>query len=191
MSGNTDWVSIQGTQGTGGHPNPGIRILVKTLLPAWIAVPFLLILGGCVSIRALPQSATEVDFDVPLHGQVSTFRYEDRTFLKGAATDDVFSASKASLEVNGFTIRLAKVADGVAIGEHGVTAVDWNVVTGVYFVETQDGVKLALITETSHDFGFAGHATDADWNTLILNGIRTRIVSPDTKHQARDSEPPF
>ena len=67
--------------------------------------------------------------------------------------------------------------NGVVFGEHGITLHDWNVIAGIYFKETQDGIIVAVIAEGSKDTGFSGDATGDAWTGKILNAMRDYLSS--------------
>ena len=72
----------------------------------------------------------------------------------------------------GFSIRAADSSKGVVIGEHGMTAHDWNVLAGVYFREHGNGTLVGVLVEGSKDIGFSGDVTSDGWSGKILKGMR-------------------
>ena len=86
------------------------------------------LLAGCVSIGSLPQSAAEVDFNPAMEGRTGWSKYEEVFVLKGTDTRTAYLAAKAGLSDAGFTIKRASFEKLFAIGEHGITAYDWNIV---------------------------------------------------------------
>lgn len=59
-----------------------------------------------------------------------------------------------------------------SIGEHGMTAHDWNVIGGVYFRERDQDTQVKVIVEGSKDIGFSGDVTSDGWTGKILKGLR-------------------
>lgn len=131
--------------------------------------------SGCVSINSMPQSAIEVSFDSSDEGRTGWSRYEETTFFRGANRRTVYLAAKAGLADAGFTIKRANFEKGMAIGEHGMTAYDWNVVAGVYIQEATDGMNAKVLIEGSKDVGFWGDMTASSWAQDILKGMRRYI----------------
>ena len=72
------------------------------------------------------------------------------------------------------------------LGEHGITAYDWNIVAGVYIQPEAEGCSAKLIVEGSKDIGFKGDATAANWTQIIFQGMKqyfitAQISNPDKK----------
>lgn len=139
--------------------------------------------GGCVSINSMPQSAAEVSFDSSEEGRTGWSRYEETVLFRGADARTVYLAAKAGLADAGFTIKRASFEKGMAIGEHGMTAYDWNIVAGVYIQEVADGTNAKVLVEGSKDVGFWGDMTASSWPQNILKGMRQYIL---TESQIRD-----
>jgi len=68
----------------------------------------------------------------------------------------------------------------MVIGEHGMTAHDWNVIGGVYFKERHQDTQVKVIIEGSKDIGFSGDVTSEGWTGKILKGLRDYLN--DTYH---------
>ena len=58
------------------------------------------------------------------------------------------------------------------LGEHGITAYDWNIVAGVYIKSDVDGSTAKAIVEGSKDVGFWGDMTASSWAQDIFKGMR-------------------
>ena len=86
-------------------------------------------------------------------------------------------AAKAGLADAGFTIKKASFEDGFAIGEHGMTAYDWNVVAGVYIKPDEGGAMFKAIVEGSKDVGFWGDRTATSWVEKIFKGVREYVLT--------------
>lgn len=130
---------------------------------------------GCVSINSLPQNASSVDFSMDQEGRTGWSKYEDVLFLKGVDTRTAYLAAKSGLANAGFTIKRASYADLMAIGEHGMTAYDWNIVAGVYIKEESNGSLVKALVSGSKDVGFWGDMTGSSWTQDILEGVRRYI----------------
>lgn len=147
-----------------------------------------LLLSACVSISSMPQSANEVDFSSDLEGRTGFSQYEEVYFLKGVDKRTAYLASKEGLSEAGFTIKKASFENGMAIGEHGLTAYDWNVVAGVYVKEAPKGTDVKIIVEGSKDVGFWGDMTAKSWPQEIFKGMKDYILTeslidnPNKKH---------
>lgn len=133
--------------------------------------------GGCASINSLPQSAAEVDFDASQEGRTGWSRYEETMLFRGADARTVYLAAKAGLADAGFTIKRANFEQGMAIGEHGMTSYDWNIVAGVYIRESAEGTDAKVLVEGSKDVGFWGDMTASSWAQDILKGMRQYILT--------------
>jgi S1-C subfamily serine protease len=123
----------------------------------------------------MPQAASEVSFESQNIGKTGWSKYEDVMEFPNVGPEMMFQAAKAGLVAANFNIRRGNADKGVVIGEHGLTAYDWNVVAGVYYTATESGTVVKVIAEGSKDFGFSGDATGAPWPQLILNGIVRHI----------------
>lgn len=133
--------------------------------------------GGCVSINSMPQSASEVSFDSSEEGRTGWSRYEETMLFRGADARTVYLAAKAGLGDAGFTIKRASFDNRMAIGEHGMTAYDWNIVAGVYIQEIAEGTNAKVLVEGSKDVGFLGDMTASSWTQRILKGMRQYILT--------------
>lgn len=141
---------------------------MKKLLLAGIGFS---LLSGCATIGMLPQDASSVDFN-GAEGKTGWSQYQQVETFKGYSTDQVYDAAKVGLGNAGFSLRVADKSKGVVIGEHGMTAHDWNILTGVYFKPVQNGTQVKIITEGSKDIGFSGDVTSDGWSGKILKGMR-------------------
>ena len=142
---------------------------------------FLLVLGalllsGCVSSGSLPQSAAVANFDPVEEGRTSWSKYEEVFMLNGTDTRTAYLAAKSGLSDAGFTIKRASFDKLYAIGEHGMTAYDWNIVAGVYIKEVQGkGCAVKVQVSGSKDVGFWGDMTAKSWPQEIFKGMRNYI----------------
>ena len=134
---------------------------------------------GCATVGMLPQSAAEVDFDAP-EGKTGWSEYRHVEVFRNQSVDTIYDAAKVGLGNAGFSLRRADKSLGFVIGEHGMTAHDWNVISGVYFVEDGENVKVAVITEGSKDIGFSGDVTSDGWTGKILSGMRQHLNDTQT-----------
>ena len=94
---------------------------------------------GCVSINSLPSSVHEADIDNTVGGKTGWSRYEASDFFPGVDKRTALGAARRGLNGAGFTVKKDNPKDGYIIGEHGITMYDWNVVSGVYVQEAEDG----------------------------------------------------
>ncbi len=56
-----------------------------------------------------------------------------------------------------------------------MTAHDWNILAGVYFVTVGSNTKVKVIIEGSKDIGFSGDVTSDGWSGKILKGMREHL----------------
>ena len=133
--------------------------------------------SGCASIRSLPQSASEVDFNRDEEGKTGWAEWQDTMRVRGVDRRTAYQAAKSGLADAGFTIKKASFNEGFAIGEHGMTAYDWNVVAGIYIQEDQSGYLFKAIVEGSKDLGFWRDMTQTSWAEKIFKGIREYILT--------------
>lgn len=127
--------------------------------------------SGCASVGTLPKNSSEVDFD-GVEGKTGWSQYQHIENFKNTTVDNVYDAAKIGLGNAGFSLRKADKSMGYVLGEHGMTAHDWNVIAGVYFKKYENDVKVKMIVEGSKDIGFSGDATSDGWTGKILKGMR-------------------
>ncbi len=128
-------------------------------------------LSGCATVGMLPPDAAHVDFD-GAEGKTGWSQYQHMETFRGYSVDQVYDAAKVGLGNAGFSLRTADKSKGTVIGEHGMTAHDWNVIAGVYFKQQSDGIVVKIIAEGSKDIGFSGDVTSGGWTGMILKGMR-------------------
>ena len=87
-------------------------------------------------------------------GRTGWFEYQETVFFRGLDMRTAYLAAKSGHADAGFTIKHTSKAEAVAIGEHGMTKYDWNVVAAVYLKEEGDGVFAKILVEGSKDVGF-------------------------------------
>jgi hypothetical protein len=136
----------------------------------------ILLISGCSSINSLPQSASEISFD-GAEGKTGWSEWQEELFIKDIDVRTAYMASKYGMSHAGFTIKRANFSDRMVLGEHGITAYDWNVVAGVYVMEQSDGCSIKVIVEGSKDIGFWGDMTAKSWPQEIFEGIRNYILT--------------
>lgn len=136
-----------------------------------------LFLCACASITSMPQSAEEVSFSAADEGRTGWSKYEEVYFLKGVDRRTAYLAAKEGLATAGFTIKKANYEKGMAIGEHGMTAYDWNVVAGVYIQEEKKGTAVKVLVHGSKDVGFLGDMTADSWPQKIFKGMKEYILT--------------
>jgi len=127
--------------------------------------------SGCASVSMLPKSVSEVSFETA-EGKTGWSKYEHVETFHGYNAKQVYEAAKVGLGNAGFSLRIADISRGLVIGEHGVTAHDWNVIGGVYFRELDQATQVKVIVEGSKDIGFSGDVTSDGWTGKILKGLR-------------------
>lgn len=131
-------------------------------------------LTGCATVSMLPRSASEVDFE-SREGKTGWSKYEHVETFKNRTPSQIYDAAKIGLGDAGFSLRRADLPAGVVIGEHGMTAHDWNIIAGVYFKPVSQGTKVKVIVEGSKDLGFSGDVTSDGWTGKILKGLRQSL----------------
>jgi hypothetical protein len=119
----------------------------------------------------LPKDVSEVNFEAP-EGKTGWSQYEHVETFHGYNAEQVYEAAKVGLGNAGFSLRVADISKGMVIGEHGMTAHDWNVIGGVYFRERDQDTQVKVIVEGSKDIGFSGDVTSDGWTGKILKGLR-------------------
>ena len=148
---------------------------MRHFLYAAIILSFLLV--GCTSISSMPQSANEANFTPELEGRTGWSKYEEVFFFRGVDRRTAYLAAKEGLAVAGFTIKRASYDAGMVIGEHGMTAYDWNIVAGVYILEEEKGTNVKILVEGSKDVGFWGDMTADSWPQRIFKGMKDYILT--------------
>jgi len=130
-----------------------------------------LILSACANVNMVPHDVAEVDFDAP-EGKTGWSQYQHVETFRGYTEEQVYEAAKVALGSAGFSLRMADKTKGTVIGEHGMTAHDWNVIAGVYFKHEDNGTKVKVIAEGSKDIGLSGDVTSDGWTGKILRAMR-------------------
>ena len=134
-----------------------------------------ILLGGCASISMLPEDANSISF-YSNEGKTGWSKYEQVEEFRGVTKKEIYAAAKNALGECGFALKRAEFESGRVIGEHGMTAHDWNVIAGIYFKENPpDGVLVKVIAEGSKDFGFSGDVTSGGWTGKIISEMRSYI----------------
>ncbi len=141
-----------------------------------ICVSLLFLLSGCVSVHSLPQSSASIDFDSSDEGRTGWSKYEEVFYFNGVSGRTTYLAAKTGLSDAGFSIKKANYEKLFVIGEHGMTAYDWNVVAGVYLRPDQSGCKVKILVEGSKDVGLWGDMTRDSWPQNIFKGMREYIL---------------
>lgn len=137
-------------------------------------IAFLLIMHGCATVSMLPKRAADVNFNSP-EGKTGWSQYQQVQNFPGYSSDQIFDAAKIGLGSAGFSLRSADKANGVVIGEHGITLHDWNIIAGVYFKNDGTATMVKVIIEGSKDIGFSGDVTSDGWSGKILKGMREHL----------------
>lgn len=132
--------------------------------------------GGCASITMLPENADAVSFG-EAEGKTGWSQYAQEESFSNYSKEQIFEASKAALGMAGFSLRKANIAEGYVIGEHGMTAHDWNIIAGIYFKKIEHKIKLKVIIEGSKDIGFSGDVTSDGWSGKIVLYLRQYLSS--------------
>jgi hypothetical protein len=130
-----------------------------------------LLFQACATVAMMPQNAAEVDFS-SAEGKTGWSEYQHIETFHDYNADQIYEAAKVGLGNVGFSLREADKSKGMVIGEHGMTAHDWNVIAGVYFVESGEDVRVKVIVEGSKDIGFSGDVTSDGWTGKILKEMR-------------------
>ena len=133
--------------------------------------------GGCVSIASLPQSAAEVSFDLSREAPTGGSQYEETILFRHADAHTTYLAAKAGLADAGFTIKQASFDKRMALGEHGMTAYDWNIVAGVYIHDATEGTYVKVLIRGSNDLGFWRDMRGSSWAQDIIKGMRHYILT--------------
>lgn len=140
-----------------------------------LALSLVLILSGCASMNSLPQSAADVDFADAVEGKTGWSEYQGQIDLPKVDDRTAYEAAKAGLRNAGFTVARANLDSLAVIGQHGMTAYDWNVVAGVYIQNNENLTRFKVLVEGSKDIGFSGDATGSDWVGHILAGVQNYL----------------
>jgi hypothetical protein len=128
-------------------------------------------LQSCATVGMLPDDVSKINFDAE-EGKMGWSEYHQVESFHGYNADQIYSAAKIGLGNAGFSLRNANKSKGVVIGEHGMTAHDWNIIAAVYFLEEGETTKVKIIAEGSKDIGLSGDVTSDGWNGKILKEMR-------------------
>lgn len=144
------------------------------MLRVFLLIILMSVLSGCVGSWAFSDSASQVDFNGP-EGKTGWSKYEQNAFFPGVSRQSVYDAAKDAMGATGFALRRADLSSGVVIGEHGMTAHDWNIMAAIYFREEAGGIKVRVQAEGSKDIGFSGDVTSGGWTGAMINTMRNRL----------------
>lgn len=133
---------------------------------------------SCVSLDSMPQSADEVDFTAERSGDTGWAQWQESITVRAASKEHVFNAARVSLNRHGYYVKRENLDKGVVIGEHGMTAFDWNIVAGIYFKhQGNHDYKVRILIEGSKDIGFAGDATGGASPQMLAATLRGALPS--------------
>ncbi|OUR89875.1 hypothetical protein A9Q81_20660 [Gammaproteobacteria bacterium 42_54_T18] len=136
-----------------------------------LVLPFL---QSCATIGMLPDDVSKIDFESE-EGKTGWSEYQQVETFYGYNAEQIYSAAKIGLGNSGFSLRKANKSKGFVIGEHGMTAHDWNIIAAVYFLEVGETTKVKIIAEGSKDIGLSGDVTSDGWTGKILKGMRLHL----------------
>ena len=133
-----------------------------------------LCLQGCVGSWAFEDSARSVDFNGP-EGKTGWSKYEQNAYFPNRTKAEVFEAAKAALNDYSFSVFRSDLNEGIVLGEHGMTAYDWNIMAAIYLRQEAGGVRVRVQAEGSKDIGIFGDATAGNWTGSLINLMRNRL----------------
>lgn len=141
-----------------------------------LAFALAIVLTGCIhaTMSMLPADAASVNFS-SAEGKTGWSKYEHVTQFPGYSHSQLYEAAKVGLGDAAFSLRTADLSKGVVIGEHGMTAHDWNVMAGVYIKDVAGVPTVKVIAHGSKDTGFSGDVTSEGWTGKILKGMRQHL----------------
>ena len=146
----------------------------KFVIPK-LVIPLVLLLAGCATTNLLPAKPSDVDgykeSKWPRQKHIAC------AILPQEGLDHALELATAALEANDFKIVRRGIFDGVVIGEHGITWVDWNVMTGIYLRSYQQGVEVNVVAVGDAD-PRPIRLTSFDWHEKVLNAITSASSSP-------------
>ena len=96
------------------------------------------------SRSSLPKSASEVKFDSK-EGKIGWSEYGQNETFNNTDSKTIYQAAKAGLAAGGFNLVEGDAEKQTLIGEHGITAHDWNVLAGVYYKQIDADVLVRVI----------------------------------------------
>lgn len=150
---------------------------MSTIMRQILIALMLIFTAGCASVKSLPQSADEVDFDSTIEGKTGWSEYQGIISVSKIDEKIAYEAAKAGLRNAGFTVSRGDFDNLTVMGQHGMTAYDWNVVAGVYIKTGESKTQFKTVVEGSKDIGFSGDATGTDWVGQILGGVRNYLAT--------------
>jgi hypothetical protein len=140
----------------------------------FLTFSLIILLQGCATVGMVPHDVAQVDFD-SAEGKTGWSQYQHIETFHGYSVEQVYDSVKVGLGNAGFSLIKADKSKGFVIGEHGMTAHDWNVIAGVYFKEFGKSTKVKVIIEGSKDIGCSGDVTSDGWSGKILKGLRQHL----------------
>lgn len=127
---------------------------------------------GCATTASLPQSPSEVVLDPSRSEQGYWPRYTASATIESATATELSVVAKSALTSNQFTVVREDPVQGVFMGEHGTTAMYWNVMAGIYLTQKDRDVLVQVVTVGSKDIGFVDLAP-SDLPKKILDSFTT------------------
>lgn len=134
-------------------------------------LPCLLLLNGCVGVNDVPASAAEVNFEGE-QGHTGWARYEKTVILRNISLREALLAGEQALGFSKFTLRKSDPEHAMAIGEHGATPFDYNIIAGLYFRQKGRDVQVRIHVQASKDIGFLGDATERNWTSELESSLK-------------------
>ena len=150
------------------------RLVIPKLVIPKLVIPMVLLLAGCATTNLLPAKPSDVEgykeSKWPRQKHIAC------AILPQEGLDHALELATAALEANDFKIVRRGIFDGVVIGEHGITWVDWNVMAGVYLMPYQQGIEVNVVAVGDADPRPIG-LTSFDWHEKVLNAITSASSS--------------
>ena len=110
-------------------------------------------ISGCVSVSvdALPDSASEIDFSETVDSTTGWRTGEKSHTFYNTGGELVFAAAKAALVHEDYDVTTASLMDGVVFGERGMTAMKYNMVSGIYLNQLATETQTRVIVKGAID----------------------------------------
>lgn len=165
-----------------------------------LLVCIVVLLTSCrAKISSMPQSADEIDFLEDLRGDTGWAQWQESLTVHASTRFELQQAAEHALNTHGYRVKRSSASRGMVIGEHGMTAYDWNILAGVYFEprpkkDESGEFAVRIIVEGSKDFGFLGDATGGAKPEEIAEtlrawladvGLARRLAAPSGPEQLR------
>jgi len=107
-----------------------------------------LFISGCVSINAIPDSASEIDFSQDIDEMKGWRTYEKSETFNNTSYELACRAAKGAMLNAGYEVSIADIQKGAVIGKNRTTWLHYERVAGIYLNQMETDVQVRIIIKT-------------------------------------------